>query len=144
MAYRRRPRIDGEIINIKQHKLIDYWMHVLAIVKTTKSGVRTIASYVVGIELATITNWETYNLYRSLARRGITAGRVSPKLLEQLITTDMVKRGTHSATLVPFEAALTVLEEFVRDKNDKDQEQSATIETWNALLAVIDEETITS
>eukprot|EP01098_Paradermamoeba_levis_P005707 TRINITY_DN2394_c0_g3_i2.p1 TRINITY_DN2394_c0_g3~~TRINITY_DN2394_c0_g3_i2.p1 ORF type:complete len:427 (-),score=138.98 TRINITY_DN2394_c0_g3_i2:181-1461(-) len=70
-----------------------------------------LGKFLVGREVATLLKRQTFNMYRSMKLRGIGILRAIPDHLDFFSQLGVVKVGTHSLTLVPYEDG----KKFIRD-----------------------------
>merc|ERR1712063_56051 len=75
--------------------------------------------YLIGVQLATLLQRETFNMYRSMKIKNINIQRATPEIVAFLIKSTAVPTGTHSVTLVPYEDGLY----FVADIKAKKQKK---------------------
>jgi len=62
-----------------------------------------IGTFLIGREVATLLKRQTFNMYRSMKLRGIGILRAIPEHVEYFSHLGVVKIGTHSLTLIPYE-----------------------------------------
>lgn len=60
--------------------------------------------YFVGVQLAALLKRETFNLYRSMKIKNVGVSRASHNQVSFLVKAGAVRPGTHSVTLVDYEA----------------------------------------
>lgn len=56
--------------------------------------------WLIGTEVASLLERETFNMYRSMKIKGIEVKRATPRQVEFLVIEQVLKQGTHSATLI--------------------------------------------
>ena len=64
------------------------------------------AKYLIGVQIASLLQRETFNMYRSMKIKKINLIRATPEQVELLCNCSAVRFGTHSVTLIPYEAGL--------------------------------------
>ena len=85
----------------------------------TNVAIEGSGQYFVGVHVAKFLKRETFNLYRSLKARGSDPLRGGPDLLEWLMYSKVIKRGTRSVTLIEYDAAVAVMEiELAKGKTE--------------------------
>ena len=62
--------------------------------------------FLIGVQIATLLKRETFNMYRSMKIKNIKIQRATPEQVEFLCLNSAVRPGTHSVTLIPYDAAL--------------------------------------
>jgi hypothetical protein len=138
-----RPLLEGRIVGVELRRLPHHLeLHVIAIVRTGGSAA-DVESHVIGAELAAAARRETYNLYRSLELKGVVPMHATDEQFRWLVATGVVKSTTHSVTLVPLAAALTVLDDpaVAASLPRPTPTAAAPVTPWSCLLAVVAEET---
>jgi len=94
------------------HRLMTYFgksLHVF----TAATGEK----YLLGVQVASLLNRETYNVYRSMKVKKIENIRATSEQVLFLASKGAVHYGTHSVTLVPFEDGLYFLDEALQKSN---------------------------
>jgi hypothetical protein len=106
----------------------------LVMVAVTMGGV----DHYVGSHLASLLNRETFNLYGSLKRRGISVFSVDERLLRWLVANGVVSIGTTSATLVCRNEVEGYVEAEMQKKGDRGRKRGQWLD---ALVKAVEEET---
>lgn len=65
--------------------------------------------WLIGVQVAAALNRETFNMYRSMKVKGVDLTRAAPAHVEWLIRQGVVKGGTHSVTLIPYDTGLSFI-----------------------------------
>lgn len=82
------------------HKKINVFGKKLSVVRFQDD------KYLIGVQVASLLQRETFNMYRSMKIKKINLVRATPEQVEQLCNCTAVRFGTHSVTLIPHEAGL--------------------------------------
>lgn len=69
--------------------------------------------WLIGVQVAAALNRETFNMYRSMKVKGVDLTRAAPAHVEWLIRQGVVKGGTHSVTLIPYDTGLSFINSVV-------------------------------
>lgn len=70
--------------------------------------------YMIGVQIASLLQRETYNLYRSMKVKKITVLRASPEQVDYLLKTNVVKPGTRSITFIPIDQGMSYINEEIK------------------------------
>ena len=70
--------------------------------------------YLIGVEISKLLQRETYNVYRSMRAKGIAPIRLENNNVGLFLKEQIVKYGTRSMTLIPYDAALEFIKEEMR------------------------------
>ena len=62
--------------------------------------------FLIGVQIASLLKRETFNMYRSMKIKNISIQRANPEQVDFLCKCNAVRTGTHSVTLIPYEAGL--------------------------------------
>lgn len=62
--------------------------------------------FLIGVQIASLLKRETFNMYRSMKIKNIIIQRANPEQVDFLCKSNAVRTGTHSVTLIPYEAGL--------------------------------------
>eukprot|EP00007_Cunea_sp_BSH-02190019_P008668 CAMPEP_0174229584 /NCGR_PEP_ID=MMETSP0417-20130205/508_1 /TAXON_ID=242541 /ORGANISM="Mayorella sp, Strain BSH-02190019" /LENGTH=460 /DNA_ID=CAMNT_0015307145 /DNA_START=317 /DNA_END=1699 /DNA_ORIENTATION=- len=76
--------------------------------------------YLIGVQVAALLNRETFNMYRSMKIKHIQTARAKSDHIEFLARAGAVRGGTHSVTLIPFDACMY----FIADARELAQRAS--------------------
>ena len=76
-------------------------------------------SFLVGYEVANALNRQTFNMYISLRRRGITLDRLSQEKIKELVSYGILAKGVCSITLIPFAEGYAYLSKCEIDEIDR-------------------------
>ena len=82
------------------HKRINAFGKKLSVVKLTGN------KYLIGVQIAALLQRETFNMYRSMKIKNVQLIRATPEQVELLCSCSAVRSGTHSVTLIPYDAGL--------------------------------------
>lgn len=90
--------------------------------------------FMIGAHVASLLKKETFNLYRSLRCRGATTYKADEVLLHFLTVNRIVRKGTRSVTLVPYEHVISLIE------GEENRNKQVKFIVWRT--GSIDEETV--
>lgn len=92
--------------------------------------------YLIGVQIASLLKRETFNMYRSMKIKNITIQRANPEQVDFLCKCNAVRTGTHSVTLIPYEAGLYFIADAItRQKKTENLPFTATTTVEKAKTA---------
>jgi len=97
------PSLLGDI----SHKRINAFGKRLSVIRLDGE------EFLIGVQIASLLKRETFNMYRSMKIKNITIQRANPEQVDFLCKCNAVRTGTHSVTLIPYEAGLYFIADAV-------------------------------
>jgi len=104
-------------MGVSKHQILDKRMSVLHF-----DGKK----WLIGVQVASLLQRETYNLYRSLKIKGIYVKRATADQIEWLFKANVVRPGTRSVTFVPFDPTLSFILEEAKKLSRKKRKSEAS------------------
>jgi len=81
--------------------------------------------WMIGVQVASLLERETYNLYRSLKVKNIEVKRATVEQIDYLLKNDIVRTGTRSITFISLDHSISFLSDELRKLEKKKQKSSS-------------------